>query len=176
MRYPICVTIRSLLLKVQDNNDVLSYWLSNASTLLLLLQRTLKASGAASLTPQRRRSTSTTLFGRMSQVRIRNCKHFCSVTYSSPFFFLLVSFYYSEAEFALDSTDTRCTLGQNAMFKPFFFWLIFRDLEDHHKVLGFHFLIAGYLEDWMIYGKQRQNIQLYFLNNNSQLSLRRYTA
>lgn len=54
-------------IEVQDNNDVLSYWLSNASTLLLLLQRTLKASGAASLTPQRRRSTSTTLFGRMSQ-------------------------------------------------------------------------------------------------------------
>lgn len=56
-------------LKVQDNNDVLSYWLCNSATLLLLLQRTLKASGAASLTPQRRRSTSASLFGRMSQVR-----------------------------------------------------------------------------------------------------------
>ncbi|KAJ6843986.1 myosin-17-like [Iris pallida] len=52
-------------LETQDNNDVLSYWLSNSSTLLLLLQRTLKASGAASLTPQRRRSSA--LFGRMSQ-------------------------------------------------------------------------------------------------------------
>ncbi|XP_043718546.1 myosin-17-like [Telopea speciosissima] len=52
-------------IEVQDNNDVLAYWLSNSSTLLLLLQRTLKASGAASLTPQRRRSAS--LFGRMSQ-------------------------------------------------------------------------------------------------------------
>ena len=40
-------------LKVQDNNDVLAYWLSNSSTLLLLLQRTLKATGAANLTPQR---------------------------------------------------------------------------------------------------------------------------
>jgi myosin-5 len=59
----------STALKVQDNNDVLTYWLSNASTLLLLLQRTLKATGAASLTPQRRRTTSTSLFGRMSQVR-----------------------------------------------------------------------------------------------------------
>ena len=39
-------------LKVKDNDDVLSYWLCNSSTLLLLLQRTLKASGAASLTPQ----------------------------------------------------------------------------------------------------------------------------
>ncbi|XP_020581074.1 myosin-17-like [Phalaenopsis equestris] len=50
----------------QDNNDILCYWLSNCSTLLLLLQRTLKASGAASLTPQRRRPSSASLFGRMS--------------------------------------------------------------------------------------------------------------
>lgn len=50
----------------QDNNDILCYWLSNCSTLLLLLQRTLKASGAASLTPQRRRTPSASLFGRMS--------------------------------------------------------------------------------------------------------------
>ncbi|XP_065616134.1 myosin-17-like [Quercus suber] len=35
--------------------------------LLLLLQCTLKATGAANLTPQRRRSASTSLFGRMSQ-------------------------------------------------------------------------------------------------------------
>ncbi|KAK3220431.1 hypothetical protein Dsin_014401 [Dipteronia sinensis] len=54
-------------IEVHDNNDTLSYWLSNASTLLLLLQRTLKASGAASLTPIRRRTTSSSLLGRMSQ-------------------------------------------------------------------------------------------------------------
>jgi len=48
----------------------LAYWLSNASTLLLLLQRTLKASGAAGMAPQRRRSSSATLFGRMTQVSI----------------------------------------------------------------------------------------------------------
>ncbi|KAG4970205.1 hypothetical protein JHK85_036626 [Glycine max] len=53
--------------QAQDNTDVLAYWLSNTSTLLLLLQRTLKASGAASLTPQRRRTASSSLFGRMSQ-------------------------------------------------------------------------------------------------------------
>ncbi|KAL9273072.1 Myosin-11-like protein, partial [Drosera capensis] len=52
--------------KTQDNNDILAYWLSNASTLLLLLQRTLKASGAAGMAPQRRRSSST-LYGRMTQ-------------------------------------------------------------------------------------------------------------
>ncbi|WZZ31127.1 hypothetical protein YC2023_014528 [Brassica napus] len=53
--------------QVPDNNEVLAYWLSNSATLLLLLQRTLKATGAASLTPQRRRTTSASLFGRMSQ-------------------------------------------------------------------------------------------------------------
>ncbi|PQQ08879.1 myosin-17-like [Prunus yedoensis var. nudiflora] len=59
-------TIASAI-EVPDNNDVLAYWLSNTSTLLLLLQHTLKASGAASLTPQRRRTSSASLFGRMSQ-------------------------------------------------------------------------------------------------------------
>ncbi|XP_054801959.1 myosin-11 isoform X2 [Prosopis cineraria] len=54
-------------IETQDNNDILAYWLSNASTLLLLLQRTLKASGAAGIAPQRRRSSSATLFGRMTQ-------------------------------------------------------------------------------------------------------------
>ncbi|GKV13946.1 hypothetical protein SLEP1_g24902 [Rubroshorea leprosula] len=62
----IIQTIASAV-EVQDNNDVLVYWLSNSSTLLLLLQHTLKASGAASLTPQRRRTASASLFGRMSQ-------------------------------------------------------------------------------------------------------------
>ncbi|XP_022966587.1 myosin-17-like [Cucurbita maxima] len=62
----IIQTIASSI-EVQDNNDVLTYWLSNTSTLLLLLQHTLKASGAASLTPQRRRTASSSLFGRMSQ-------------------------------------------------------------------------------------------------------------
>lgn len=69
MVYITLMLATSNLLKVQDNNDVLAYWLSNSSTLLLLLQHTLKASGAASLTPQRRRTTSASLFGRMSQVR-----------------------------------------------------------------------------------------------------------
>ncbi|PRQ41761.1 putative Dilute domain-containing protein [Rosa chinensis] len=54
-------------IETQDNNDILAYWLSNASTLLLLLQRTLKPSGAAGIAPQRRRSSSATLFGRMTQ-------------------------------------------------------------------------------------------------------------
>lgn len=69
LNHHLMLTLRTCnLLKVQDSNDVLAYWLSNTSTLLLLLQHTLKASGAASLTPQRRRTTSASLFGRMSQV------------------------------------------------------------------------------------------------------------
>ncbi|KAL5702009.1 hypothetical protein ACHQM5_027281 [Ranunculus cassubicifolius] len=63
----IIQTIGHAIEKTQENNDVLAYWLSNASTLLLLLQRTLKASGAAGMAPQRRRSSSATLFGRMTQ-------------------------------------------------------------------------------------------------------------
>ncbi|XP_024011447.1 myosin-17-like [Eutrema salsugineum] len=57
----IIQTIASAI-EVPDNNEVLAYWLSNSATLLLLLQRTLKATGAASLTPQRRRTTSSSLF------------------------------------------------------------------------------------------------------------------
>ncbi|GAB2277611.1 hypothetical protein Dimus_012319 [Dionaea muscipula] len=60
-------TLGHAIEKTQDNNDILAYWLSNASTLLLLLQRTLKASGAEGMAPQRRRSSSITLFGRMTQ-------------------------------------------------------------------------------------------------------------
>ncbi|KAI3772786.1 hypothetical protein L6452_03979 [Arctium lappa] len=65
----IIETIASAI-EVQDNNDVLGYWLCNTSTLLTLLQHTLKASGAASATPQRRRS-SASLFGRMSSQGLR---------------------------------------------------------------------------------------------------------
>lgn len=62
----IIQTIASAL-EVPENNDVLAYWLCNTSTLLFLLQHTLKASGAASLTPQRRRTATASLFGRVSQ-------------------------------------------------------------------------------------------------------------
>ncbi|VFQ81338.1 unnamed protein product [Cuscuta campestris] len=62
----IIQTVASAI-EVAENNDVLAYWLCNIATLLMLLQQTLKASGATSLTPQRRRSSSASLFGRMSQ-------------------------------------------------------------------------------------------------------------
>lgn len=56
-------------IETQESNDVLAYWLSNASTLLLLLQRTLKASGSPGLSTLRRRSSSAALFGRMTSSR-----------------------------------------------------------------------------------------------------------
>ncbi|KAL5223712.1 hypothetical protein ABZP36_010351 [Zizania latifolia] len=65
MAFLVCLSVSLKL--TQDNNEVLAYWLSNASTLLLLLQRTLKASGSTGMAPQRRRSSSATLFGRMTQ-------------------------------------------------------------------------------------------------------------
>nr|GEX31956.1 myosin-11-like isoform X1 [Tanacetum cinerariifolium] len=81
----IIQTIGSAIEKSQDNNDVLAYWLSNASTLLLLLQRTLKASGAASgIGPQRRRS-SAALFGRMTSVSasFRGTPHGIDLTFAN---------------------------------------------------------------------------------------------
>ncbi|KAG6732379.1 hypothetical protein I3842_01G174300 [Carya illinoinensis] len=48
----------------QDNNDRMAYWLTNTSTLLFLLQRSLKASSG---TAARKPPTPTSLFGRMTQ-------------------------------------------------------------------------------------------------------------
>nr|GMD50605.1 myosin-17-like [Ipomoea batatas] len=64
--FDFIIQIVASSIEVEDNNDVLAYWLCNTATLLLWLQ-TLKVSGAASLTPQQRRSSSASLFGRMSQ-------------------------------------------------------------------------------------------------------------
>ncbi|GAB2226409.1 hypothetical protein Drorol1_Dr00022214 [Drosera rotundifolia] len=52
-------------IEAQDNNGILTYWLSNTSYLLLLLQRTLKVTAANGI--QHRLSASATLFGRMTQ-------------------------------------------------------------------------------------------------------------
>ncbi|GAA0170129.1 actin binding motor protein [Lithospermum erythrorhizon] len=48
----------------QDSNEHMAYWLSNTSTLLFLLQRSLKAAGTA--TPARKATPPTSLFGRMA--------------------------------------------------------------------------------------------------------------
>nr|GEV05451.1 myosin-6-like [Tanacetum cinerariifolium] len=47
----------------QDNNKHMAYWLSNASTLLFLLQRSIKSDGPSSV---RKAPTPTSLFGRMT--------------------------------------------------------------------------------------------------------------
>ncbi|ERN15904.1 hypothetical protein AMTR_s00039p00219460 [Amborella trichopoda] len=51
----------------EDDNEHLAYWLSNTSTLLFLLQRSLKAAGAPGSTPQRKPAAAVSLFGRMTQ-------------------------------------------------------------------------------------------------------------
>ncbi|KAJ4969406.1 hypothetical protein NE237_016107 [Protea cynaroides] len=48
----------------QDSNEHMAYWLSNTSTLLFLLQRSLKTAGSVS---QRKPPPATSLFGRMTQ-------------------------------------------------------------------------------------------------------------
>ncbi|XP_042388803.1 myosin-6-like [Zingiber officinale] len=50
-----------------QSTDHLAYWLSNSSALLHLLQKSLKASGAAASTPRAIPPTTTSLFGRMTQ-------------------------------------------------------------------------------------------------------------
>lgn len=57
-------SLHLILLQDQDNNDLMAYWLSNTSTLLFMLQRSLKATGAVPRKPP----TPTSLFGRMTQV------------------------------------------------------------------------------------------------------------
>ncbi|XP_049398570.1 myosin-12 isoform X2 [Solanum stenotomum] len=59
-------TIRSSI-EDQDNTGDLAYWLSTSSTLLFLLQSTIKAGNAPTRSPYRNRSSPTTLFGRMAQ-------------------------------------------------------------------------------------------------------------
>ncbi|KAK6162793.1 hypothetical protein DH2020_002634 [Rehmannia glutinosa] len=53
----------------QDNTKNLAYWLSTTSTLLFLIQRTIKASNTSAVASKRNRNSPITLFGRMAQVR-----------------------------------------------------------------------------------------------------------
>jgi myosin-5 len=62
----IIQTIRSSI-ESQDNIADLAYWLSTTSTLLFLLQSTLKASNATNTASHRNRNSPATLFGRMAQ-------------------------------------------------------------------------------------------------------------
>ncbi|KAG8391355.1 hypothetical protein BUALT_Bualt01G0179200 [Buddleja alternifolia] len=53
----------------QDSTENLAYWLSTTSTLLFLMQRTIKASNTSSVASKRNRNSPISLFGRMAQVR-----------------------------------------------------------------------------------------------------------
>ncbi|RVW93630.1 Myosin-11 [Vitis vinifera] len=59
-------TIRSSI-ESQESISNLAYWLSTTSTLLFLVQSTLKASNTPNVTSFRSRNSPTTLFGRMAQ-------------------------------------------------------------------------------------------------------------
>ncbi|XP_042027430.1 myosin-12-like [Salvia splendens] len=53
----------------QDSTKNLAYWLSTTSTILFLLQRTIKASNSSAAASRRNRSSPISFFGRMAQVR-----------------------------------------------------------------------------------------------------------
>lgn len=59
---------RLVSLQDQDDNEHMAYWLSNTSTLLFLLQRSLKPSGASGGSSARKPPQPTSLFGRMTMV------------------------------------------------------------------------------------------------------------
>ncbi|RCV10465.1 hypothetical protein SETIT_2G114600v2 [Setaria italica] len=48
-----------------DSNEDLAYWLSNSSTLLIMLQKSLKAAGTTGTSPQKRPQTQSSFLGRM---------------------------------------------------------------------------------------------------------------
>lgn len=52
----------------QESNDHMAYWLSNTSTLLFLIQKSLKPGGSVGATPTRKPQPPTSLFGRMTMV------------------------------------------------------------------------------------------------------------
>lgn len=73
----------------QDNTEVLAYWLATTSTLLLLVQRTVKASNTQNIVPHRNRSSPNSFFSRMAQVgfpqlKFTNtfwCQHFTIISF-----------------------------------------------------------------------------------------------
>lgn len=52
----------------EDNTKDLAYWLSTTSTLLFLMQRTIKANNTTAVAFKRNRSSPISFFGRMAQV------------------------------------------------------------------------------------------------------------
>jgi myosin V len=59
----------SCISQKQDNNADLAYWLSNSSSLLIILQKSLKPPGSSVTTPMKRPQTQTSFLGRMVCIR-----------------------------------------------------------------------------------------------------------
>ncbi|KAI5013652.1 hypothetical protein ZWY2020_037182 [Hordeum vulgare] len=59
------IQIFSSAMQKQDSNADLAYWLSNASSLLIILQKSLKPAGSGVTTPLKRTTTQTSFLGRM---------------------------------------------------------------------------------------------------------------
>lgn len=136
----------SFKLKTQDNNDILAYWLSNASTLLLLLQRTLKAGGAAGAAPQHRRSPSATLFGRMTQVT-----HNAILMFNlSLKLFLIVKILFSQSFRSTPHGVNLSLLGDDSAGT-------LRQVDAKYPALLFKQQLTAYVEK--IYGMIRDNLK-----------------
>jgi hypothetical protein len=71
----------SCISQKQDNNADLAYWLSNSSSLLIILQKSLKPPGSSVTTPMKRPQTQTSFLGRM--VCLRSIRHCMIYFYSS---------------------------------------------------------------------------------------------
>ncbi|XP_044983636.1 myosin-8-like [Hordeum vulgare subsp. vulgare] len=59
------IQIFNSAMQKQDSNANLAYWLSNASSLLIILQKSLKPAGSGVITPLKRTTTQTSFLGRM---------------------------------------------------------------------------------------------------------------
>ncbi|KAL6635354.1 hypothetical protein ACP70R_028025 [Stipagrostis hirtigluma subsp. patula] len=65
--FPLHTHFAKSLMQNEEDNDNLAYWLSNTSSLLFLLQRSLKAAGAHGTVSRKKPPQPTSLFGRMAQ-------------------------------------------------------------------------------------------------------------
>ena len=157
---------------------MLAYWLSNTSMLLLLLQRTLKATGAAGIVPQRRRSMSTSIFARMTSVCLDELSMLSFL--SAPFHSFFAWFFWGGGfiSFNVQKLINYVHSGSCDLFFPFFvccllllefLFLFICSCEHHLKVHS-----TASWANQMILGTLRPNILLYCSNSSLRHSLRRY--
>lgn len=126
----------------------MAYWLSNTSTLLFLLQRSLKAANASGTTPNRKPSSATSLFGRMTMV-LKFSIHFL--------WHLMLSVLYM-------FVSSKCILGQFQGFRSSSSssnlaasLSVVRQVEAKYPALLFKQQLAAFVEK--IYGIIRDNLK-----------------